>query len=365
VQELLVHGNDLIAATQGRAIWVLDDVAPLRELGTGEARGAVHMFAPAPAYRVRRSQNKDTPPPADTVLGRNPPHGALIDYMLAQPAKRITLEIRDGTGQALRHFDSDAAPAEHPEAYFSDAWLKPAPRLSTKAGAHRFVWDLRLSRPKAVQYNYSIGAVLGDATPMLPEGALVLPGDYQVVLVVDGRESRQTLTVLPDPRVRASHADLEQALQVWRATEAELARAWLGYGEVDAVHRQIDVLAKKTGPKAESSLADALASFAKQLAPLREGKREDAPDLGAISEVLSSLATDIEGADRAPTLAQRQVLDAAREHLDRALDRWAMLRDRELAALDARLKQAGLPPLRVPKADQIRIDEPAESEDLP
>jgi hypothetical protein len=42
-----------------------------------------------------------------------------------------------------------------------------------------------------------------------------------------------------------------------------------------------------------------------------------------------------------------------------------MLRDRELAALDARLKQAGLPPLRIPKADQIRIDEPAESEDLP
>jgi photosystem II stability/assembly factor-like uncharacterized protein len=364
VRDLLVHGNDLIAATQGRAIWVLDDVAPLRELGTGEARGAVHLFAPAPAYRVRRSQNKDTPPPADTALGRNPPHGALIDYMLARPAKRVTLEIRDANGHPLRRFDSDSAPGQQLEPYFADAWLKPARNPSTSAGAHRFVWDLRLPRPQSVQYNYSIGAVFGDTAPIVPEGALVLPGEYRVVLDVDGREFQRPLTVVPDPRVQVSTVDLERALKLWRAIETELARARQAYGEVDAVQKQFDALLKKAGA-AESSLGDALASFAKVIGPLRDGNGEDAPGLGAISEVLSSLATDIEGADRAPTAAQGLVLSMYREHLERALAQWATLRDGDLASLDARLKQAGMPQLRVPKVDEIHIDAPAESEDLP
>jgi hypothetical protein len=151
---------------------------------------------------------------------------------------------------------------------------------------------------------------------------------------------------------------------LWRAIETELARARQAYGEVDAVQKQFDALLKKAGA-AESSLGDALASFAKVIGPLRDGNGEDAPGLGAISEVLSSLATDIEGADRAPTAAQGLVLSMYREHLERALAQWATLRDGDLASLDARLKQAGMPQLRVPKVDEIHIDAPAESEDLP
>ncbi|MBL6749845.1 MAG: hypothetical protein ISP90_04950, partial [Nevskia sp.] len=76
VRDLLVHGNDLIAATQGRAIWVLDDVSPLRQLAAAGDDGATRLFAPAPAWRIRADNNRDTPPPPETPLGRNPPAGA-------------------------------------------------------------------------------------------------------------------------------------------------------------------------------------------------------------------------------------------------------------------------------------------------
>ncbi len=91
VRDLLVHGNDLIAGTQGRAIWVLDDVTPLRQHDAlaGTAARAV-LFAPATTIRVRGSQNKDTPPPADTALGQNPPDGALIDYWLPSDAHKVS-----------------------------------------------------------------------------------------------------------------------------------------------------------------------------------------------------------------------------------------------------------------------------------
>jgi photosystem II stability/assembly factor-like uncharacterized protein len=366
VRDLLVHGNDLIAATQGRAIWVLDDVTPLRQLDAEVVKAAAHLFAPAPAFRVRRDQNKDTPPPAATALGKNPPHGAIIDYRLAHAAKQVALDIRDANDRSLRHFDSNATASEQGvEAYFADIWLKEAPKLATVAGAHRFVWDLRLPRPKAVQYSYSIAAVLGDAPPLLPEGPLVPPGDYKVVLTVDGREFRQSLTVKADPRVPTSRADLDQALQRWHAIETELARVWQGYGEVDAVHKQLDALSKTGRAAAQTPLGEAIAVFAKKIQPLREGKGEAAPNLATISDVLATLATDVEGSDRAPTAAQTQLLDVYRERTDRALAIWREQLERELPPLNAQLKQAGLTEVRVPAPGDIRITVPAESVDMP
>ncbi|GAA0706218.1 hypothetical protein [Dokdonella soli] len=362
VRDLLVHGNDLIAATQGRAIWVLDDVSPLRQIDTASAKAAAHLFVPAPAIRVRNDQNKDTPPPPETALGSNPPAGAVIDYTLAQPAKQLTLEIRDADGHSVRRFSSsDATLDASAERYFQEGWLKPAQKLASSAGAHRFVWDLRYPRPKSVEYGYSIAAVWNEGTPLTPEGSLVLPGDYQVVLNVDGQQFRQPLVVKVDPRVQVSRTELEQALHFSQAIGTELARVWQGYGEVDAVHKQLDALVKQRGAATQSPLKEALAAFAAKLEPLRAGKGESAPNLGKISEVLTSLETDIEGADRAPTPPQEQVLTDYRARLDRALLQWQALREHDLVSLNAQLKQAGLSELHVPTPGDIRIEAPAES----
>ncbi|MFX6258515.1 hypothetical protein ABTF80_20900, partial [Acinetobacter baumannii] len=71
VRDLLVPGNDLIAATQGRALWVLDDLSPLRQQA-GKDR-APRLIRPAPAFRLHANNNKDTPLPVETAVGENPP----------------------------------------------------------------------------------------------------------------------------------------------------------------------------------------------------------------------------------------------------------------------------------------------------
>jgi len=140
---------------------------------------------------------------------------------------------------------------------------------------------------------------------------------------------------------------------------------WQAYGEVDAVHRQLDALTKKGGAAAQPPLKDAIAAFAVKLDPLREGKGESAPNLGAIGDAFASLATDVEGADRAPTAPQEQVLTAYRGRLDRALAEWDTLRTGGIAALDQQLRQGGLDEIRVPAANDIDVGEPGEGKDLP
>jgi len=75
--------------------------------------------------------------------------------------------------------------------------------------------------------------------------------------------------------------------------------------------------------------------------------------------------SDIEGSDRAPTQPQRDVLAATNQRLDLAITRWNGVKQGELAQLDAALKEAGLPAIAVPAADQIRLDHVPESTDLP
>jgi len=217
--------------------------------------------------------------------------------------------------------DEDTTPPLEAERYFAQAWTKPVAKPSTEAGAHRFVWNLRWPRPKAIEYSYSIAAVWGENTPLTPEGMLALPGDYDVVLIADGQEQRQTLTIAPDPRIHATSAALDQAAAFYRDVEGELARAWQTYGEVDAVHEQLEAAQKDA---ATAKAKPAIEAFDKKLAPYRSGKGDDAPNIGTIAGELTSLATDIEGADAAPTDAQQKVFADYRGRLARANERWAV-----------------------------------------
>ncbi len=206
VRDLLAHHDDLIAATQGRGIWVLDDVSALRAIAAGATRANAALVPPAPAVRLRTSENRDTPPPPETPLGQNPPTGAVFDYWLAAEARGpVTLTVIDETGQLVRRFRSDD-PAESlkTDVYFEKVWLRPPSSLTRTAGMHRFVWDLRYPRPAARSFRLSIAAVLRDGTPAQPLGPFVLPGRYTVTLEVDGKRQSQPLEVRLNPRVSVS-----------------------------------------------------------------------------------------------------------------------------------------------------------------
>ncbi|MBV9692258.1 MAG: hypothetical protein JO261_01025, partial [Alphaproteobacteria bacterium] len=252
VTDLLVHNGDLIAATAGRALWVMDDISPLREIANGAlAAGAPHLFKPAESYRVHPDNNRDTPLPPETPAGENPPAGAIIDYWLPPNSNGlVVLEIQDAGGHVMRRFSSaDAAERPGAERYFAKAWVRAPQNLSAAPGMHRFVWNLRFSRPQALHYGYSIAAVWNQGVPIEPEGPFVLPGDYTVVLEMNGARIVQPLRVDKDPRVTASADDLKASLEVSQRIGAGLADASAGYREKTAILKQLDARFPPIGDK--------------------------------------------------------------------------------------------------------------------
>ena len=149
MRDLWIHDDDLIVATHGRAFWILDDIAPLREASAALANSA-HLFAPAPAYRVQRDTNTDTPLPPDEPAAANPPDGAIVDYYL--PASASCGDARDSgcsrppRAPILQHRQARSDRGGTAEAVDSAVLGSRTPRqLSTAAGMHRWVWDLALS----------------------------------------------------------------------------------------------------------------------------------------------------------------------------------------------------------------------------
>jgi photosystem II stability/assembly factor-like uncharacterized protein len=363
VTDLLVHDDDLIVATQGRSIWVMDDLAPLRQLDAAALREPVHLFAPAPALRVRGNQNKDTPLPREEPTGRNPADGAHIDYWLANEAKGpVTLRIVDASGKGVGEFSSSDTPVQLPaERYFEQRWLGSVPALSTRAGAHRFTWDLRLPRPVADSYGYSIAAVDGDADPLLPQGMLVAPGRYTVVLSANGRTQRAPLEVVADPRVPVDAAAVAQALAFSAQVADAMQREAIANGELQAVRRQLKGLDAK-----HPQLAAPLQALMAQLAPLAEGEGTLAPlNLSGIGGELTALRSDLEGSDAAPTAPQRAVYADDAERLRRALQQWSQVKQQALPQFNVALRAAHEPAIRIPPRAQLPVVDAGVSREMP
>ena len=353
VTDLLVHGDDLIVATQGRSIWLMDDLAPLRQLDAAVLREPVHLFAPAPALRLRGNQNKDTPLPREEPTGRDPAPGALIDYWLANDAKGpVTLRILDADGKQVQAFSSADAPSELPaERYFEARWLGTPQMLSTQRGAHRFVWNLRLPRPRADSYGYSIAAIDGDAARLVPEGMLVAPGRYTVVLRANGHEQRVPLDVVADPRVPVDASAVAQALSLSVQVADAMSRESLANGELQAVRKQVQALDAN-----DARLSGAVHAFEGAIAPLAEGEGTQAPlNLSAIGGELTSLQADLEGSDAAPTAPQRALYADEASRLQQALVQWEQIKAHVLPVLDAALRAAGKPGIKV----SLRAQRPA------
>gem|GEM_PF-6629817 len=194
------------------------------------------MFAPATAYRVRRSTNSDTPLPPEEPTGENPPNGAILDYALASPAQRVVITIFDSNRREVRRYASDdPLPRPIPNLDKPAYWEAPFVRPATSAGMHRFVWDLREPAPRSLGEDLPISAV-PHLTPRTPEGPLVVPGRYVVRLQADGVTAERPLEVVMDPRVRISGAALEQQYRLARSLAALMDRSYAESASAKTAH---------------------------------------------------------------------------------------------------------------------------------
>jgi photosystem II stability/assembly factor-like uncharacterized protein len=295
IRDLVIKDDDLVIGTHGRSIWILDNIAPLRQLAEAARASAAFLFTPPLATRVRWNMFSDTPLPPDEPTGENPPDGATLDYHLARAAGNVTLEIVATGGEVIRRYSSADEPERIDPATlpYPIYWIRPHQALGTTPGHHRFVWDLRYAPPRGTRRTHSIAAVY-QKTPSSPMGPFVHPGKYAVRLTVDGAVQQRTLDVRIDPRVTIAQEDLR------RQTDASLA-CYRGYLEAQDIRDAIDARPAADRPKlmalrgnGEPDDQDVLYGSITAVAPERE-------TVVGLQEKFLYMLNLLQGADAAPT----------------------------------------------------------------
>jgi hypothetical protein len=348
VRDLVVHGDDLVIATFGRAFWVMDDISPLRQFDAQIAARDLWLFRPQTAYRVRQGRDQGTELPFDEPSAANPPEGAVLDYYLRdKPTGPMQLEIVDAEGKLIRRFSSDdklqkTDPSTVP---FPAYWLHDPQPLSAEAGMHRFVWDLRYALPQGVR-----------DSPWQPRTILVLPGNYIVKLTANGKSRTQPLTVTLDPRVNTPPQALERQFALASKLSAKLAEASAARQQCSGLQKQIGE--REKGAAGNVQLEQLFADVEKKLEFAAAG--QGVPDfmrLGIsfpekhpepLSRVVTALGTLIgyvESADAAPTADMNTASEVWLAATDETLARWQTFLKDALAPANDRLQKAGQTPL--------------------
>jgi photosystem II stability/assembly factor-like uncharacterized protein len=285
VRDITIHGDDLVIATHGRGFYVLDDIVPLRALA-GNAEPGIHLYPEAPAYRVNEPRFTGTPMPKDEPLAANPPFGAIIDYALpANFTGPVDIAIYDHSGAPVNRFSSSdvAKPLDLSKLPVAPEWAKPKQPPAATPGHHRFVWDLRYSKP----------AAFGDERQT---GVWAPPGHYVVELTAGGQVLRQSLTLLADPRLKFSQADFDSQFREAKEIEGQRVRVKAMLDEASKIKAGLAKLGGKGDSAALSSELESLVGPE----PVQQGI--NAPNtLTGISSWLDKLAGALDSADGPPT----------------------------------------------------------------
>ena len=350
VRDVIIKDDDLVAATHGRGFWILDDITPLRQLEQKVTSQEAFLFKPQTAIRVRWDMNPDTPLPPDFPAGENPPDGAVIDYYLKDaPNGPVTLEIKDSAGKTVRRYASNEMlePID-PMLTIPTYWVRPLRTLPASTGMHRWLWDMHYPPVPGVEPEYPIAAIPHNTAPQ-PTGPWAMPGQYTVVLTVNGKSYSQPLTIKMDPRVKTSIGGLQQQFQLSNELYRQLLALSPAVEQASTARKQLkDLQSRASGETL--AMVKALDQRLQELAggvARRPGAGAEPPTLGGLRTRFLTLFGVLQEADVAPSSQAINAVGELLPQLPPLMQHWEAIKTQDIPALNQQLKNANLPELKL------------------
>ncbi|MCH1575336.1 MAG: glycosyl hydrolase [Flavobacteriales bacterium] len=331
VTDLALKDNDLIVATQGRSFWLLDDLNVLwQSLSEPMSEGGLRLFQPHPTVGFGGGLGKES-----QTMGTNHPSGVRVHFQVPEGAEQAALTFENSEGEVIRSFATDAAEA--------------ADKLKLEDGLQHFDWDLRY--PKADDFEGLLmwwGSLSGPVAP---------PGVYSASLAVDGDTVATTFEVLLDPRTEGTAEDRRAQFDFLKSVRDKVDETHDAIRHMRAARGQISMLTGRLDEDEHAAVIDM-------------GKRLDSTMI-AIEEVLyqTKLKSNQDmlnfpiklnnklahvgslagmGMYR-PTAQMYGVRDAVTAEIDVELARWYALRDADLPALNAAIRDHEIDLIAVPE----------------
>ena len=232
ITDLKVHQNNLIAATQGRSFWILDELQPIRSFDPSAV--AKLSLLPIPtAHRISGysifDSNGEEKAKYPITTASNPATGAVLYYQLPDSVKSLTIDIKNQNGEVVRSFSNK------PKSSNSNNSFRNEPVLTMKKGLNRFAWNLRRQGMPTIDNVYIEGSYAGRK---------IVPGTYTVTLTADGAQQSTTLVLKADPRINVSAADFAAQDELLAKLEQDVTDIHVAVTRMRGLSKQIKDMVK-------------------------------------------------------------------------------------------------------------------------
>ena len=255
VTDLMLHQEKLLASTQGRAFWILDDLTPLRKAAAGLTTNfsllpVSDVYRTSGASALDRQFEEDEDPIKINTTMQNPATGAVIYYHIQNKdsVKKLTIEIVDANNKVIRTYYN-----EKPAVATSNNSNEADPLIQVRTGLNRFVWDLHHANLPTIQNVYIEGS---------NSGRKVIPGTYTVRVTMNETVATTPVKVIADPRINATSADYEAQDKLSKLTSDDVEAIHVSVVQMRKVQSQLNDFAKRA---AGNSALDSLAATAKAI----------------------------------------------------------------------------------------------------
>jgi photosystem II stability/assembly factor-like uncharacterized protein len=358
VRDLTIHGNDLIAATHGRAFWSIDDVSLLRQLADSVTSRNVYLFAPSPAVRWASGGG------GGITAAENPLGGAFIDYYLkTAPASTVTLEFVDADGKLIRGYSSEKIDTDSARNVAADSIARKMRSalksrivyeagdsiVHARAGTNRFVWNLRYPGSRKLK-----NTIIDEGTL---DGPVAPPGNYSVRLMLGKDTLVRRFTVIADPRVTSSTAELVQQFQAALKVRDRITDISDAAMRIEDLESQLD---QRTAQTADQPYAKRVSEAAKPLRAKLETLRAELYEVGCHADqcsldqpiklynILITIAGQVQTGDYAPTTQHGAMFTDFSGKVGVQLRKLQQVEDDDLAALNKLLAELNVPAVFLP-----------------
>lgn len=306
ITDLTIKNDNLIAATQGRSFWLIDDLTPLHQLDDVIAKSDIHLFKPMPSYRMNGGQTKEQPKTA----GRNHPNGVMIHYFLKDTAKtKASIEILESNGKLIKKFSTKP-----------DKKLKEE-EMKIKPGMNRQIWNMRYADAEGFD-----GLIMWAASLTGPKA---IPGMYKARLTVNGHVQETDFEILKDPRTSGTAADIKAQFDFAIAVRDKLSETHKAIKNIRTVREQINRVTDPMKDKADmkdvvdmgKSITDDMKKIEEALYQTKNKSGQDPLNYPIrLNNKLGALAGEVDGSDFHPTEQVRTVYKEVTDKIDMQLN---------------------------------------------
>ncbi|WP_047246744.1 WD40/YVTN/BNR-like repeat-containing protein [Maribacter thermophilus] len=221
ITDLTIKDDNLIVATQGRSLWIIDDLTVLHQLDDSKKSSNAILYKPKDSYRTK-GRTARTP---SKTSGENHPNGVITHFYLKDLSEKdsVYLTYTSMAGDTL--------------ATYSNVAKEKDKKLKVEKGGNTFVWDTRGKGAKKLKGMILWGANLN--------GAKAVPGNYKVLLNVNGTSVSEIFKILPDPRAEVSVADMQKQFDFITDVNNTIDKAHTSIEKIRNVNGQLDAFIKQ------------------------------------------------------------------------------------------------------------------------